>query len=91
MILSAVCGVGYGREAQYVRAYVHRLRQKLDDGLRHPDPDHRPGHRLHGPRCDHHGRDRIDDNVTTTVPDLARAALPYRPVRHPGAGHRTPP
>jgi len=34
MILSAVWGVGYGEEAQYVHAYVHRLRQKLadDDG-----------------------------------------------------------
>jgi len=32
MILSAVWGVGYDREAQYVRAYVHRLRAKLDDG-----------------------------------------------------------
>ena len=31
MILSAVWGVGYGEEAQYVHAYVHRLRQKLDD------------------------------------------------------------
>jgi two-component system KDP operon response regulator KdpE len=31
MILSAVWGTGYGREAQYVHAYVHRLRQKLDD------------------------------------------------------------
>ena len=31
MILSAVWGTGYGREAQYLHAYVHRLRQKLDD------------------------------------------------------------
>jgi two-component system KDP operon response regulator KdpE len=31
MILSAVWGVGYGKEAQYVHAYVHRLRQKLND------------------------------------------------------------
>ena len=31
MILSAVWGSGYGREAQYVHAYVHRLRQKLND------------------------------------------------------------
>ena len=31
MILSAVWGTGYGREAQYVHAYIHRLRQKLDD------------------------------------------------------------
>lgn len=31
MILSAVWGVGYGREAQYVHAYIHRLRQKLND------------------------------------------------------------
>jgi two-component system KDP operon response regulator KdpE len=31
MILSAVWGAGYGREAQYLHAYVHRLRQKLDD------------------------------------------------------------
>lgn len=29
MILSAVWGAGYGREAQYLHAYVHRLRQKL--------------------------------------------------------------
>jgi two-component system KDP operon response regulator KdpE len=29
MILSAVWGTGYGQEAQYVHAYVHRLRQKL--------------------------------------------------------------
>jgi two-component system KDP operon response regulator KdpE len=31
MILSAVWGTGYGREAQYLHAYIHRLRQKLDD------------------------------------------------------------
>ena len=31
MILSAVWGPGYGREAQYLHAYVHRLRQKLGD------------------------------------------------------------
>src|ERR1039458_6333174 len=31
MILSAVWGAGYGAEAQYVHAYVHRLRQKLND------------------------------------------------------------
>ena len=31
MILEAVWGHGYSREAQYVHAYVHRLRQKLDD------------------------------------------------------------
>ncbi len=31
MILSAVWGTGYGAEAQYVHAYVHRLRQKLSD------------------------------------------------------------
>ena len=31
MILSAVWGPGYGREGQYVRTYVHRLRQKLHD------------------------------------------------------------
>ncbi len=31
MILGAVWGVGYGDEAQYVHAYVHRLRQKLHD------------------------------------------------------------
>ena len=31
MILGAVWGVGYGEEAQYVHAYVHRLRQKLND------------------------------------------------------------
>ncbi len=31
MILQAVWGVGYGDEAQYVHAYVHRLRQKLGD------------------------------------------------------------
>jgi two-component system KDP operon response regulator KdpE len=31
MILSAVWGTGYGREAPYVHAYVHRLRQKLGD------------------------------------------------------------
>ncbi len=32
MILSAVWGSGYGREAQYLHAYVHRLRQKLGEG-----------------------------------------------------------
>lgn len=32
MILTAVWGTGYGHEAQYLHAYVHRLRQKLDDG-----------------------------------------------------------
>lgn len=31
MILGAVWGSGYAREAQYVHAYVHRLRQKLND------------------------------------------------------------
>jgi two-component system KDP operon response regulator KdpE len=31
MILAAVWGPGYRREAQYVHAYVHRLRQKFDD------------------------------------------------------------
>jgi two-component system KDP operon response regulator KdpE len=31
MILKAVWGSGYGDEASYVHAYVHRLRQKLDD------------------------------------------------------------
>ena len=32
MILSAVWGTGYGREAGYLHAYVHRLRQKLGHG-----------------------------------------------------------
>ncbi len=31
MILSAVWGAGYGSEAGYLHAYVHRLRQKLGD------------------------------------------------------------
>jgi two-component system KDP operon response regulator KdpE len=31
MVLSAVWGPGYGREAQYLHAYIHRLRQKLHD------------------------------------------------------------
>jgi two-component system, OmpR family, KDP operon response regulator KdpE len=31
MVLGAVWGPGYGAEAQYVHAYVHRLRQKLND------------------------------------------------------------
>ena len=31
MVLDAVWGTGYGREAQYLHAYVHRLRQKLGD------------------------------------------------------------
>ena len=31
MILQAVWGIGYGDEAQYVHAYVHRLRHKLND------------------------------------------------------------
>ena len=31
MILSAVWGPGYGREVQYLHAYIHRLRQKLHD------------------------------------------------------------
>jgi two-component system KDP operon response regulator KdpE len=31
MILSSVWGAGYGREAQYLHAYIHRLRQKLGD------------------------------------------------------------
>ena len=31
MILAAIWGRGYGREAQYVHTYVHRLRQKLGD------------------------------------------------------------
>ena len=29
MILSSVWGAGYSREAQYLHAYIHRLRQKL--------------------------------------------------------------
>jgi two-component system KDP operon response regulator KdpE len=29
MILTAVWGTGYSREAQYLHAYIHRLRQKL--------------------------------------------------------------
>ena len=32
MILTAVWGTGYGHEAQYLHAYVHRLRQKFNDG-----------------------------------------------------------
>jgi two-component system KDP operon response regulator KdpE len=31
MILASVWGPGYGREAQYLHAYIHRLRQKLHD------------------------------------------------------------
>ncbi len=31
MILRAVWGQGYGEEARYVHAYVHRLRVKLGD------------------------------------------------------------
>jgi two-component system KDP operon response regulator KdpE len=31
MILTAVWGPGYGRESQYLHAYIHRLRQKLGD------------------------------------------------------------
>jgi two-component system KDP operon response regulator KdpE len=31
MILASVWGPGYGREAQYLHAYMHRLRQKLRD------------------------------------------------------------
>ena len=31
MVLSAVWGAGYGGEAQYLHAYVYRLRQKLGD------------------------------------------------------------
>ncbi|MHB1517420.1 MAG: response regulator transcription factor [Acidimicrobiales bacterium] len=31
MILASVWGTGYGKEAQYLHAYVHRLRQKLHD------------------------------------------------------------
>jgi two-component system KDP operon response regulator KdpE len=31
MILAAVWGKGYGEEAQYVHAYIHRLRAKLGD------------------------------------------------------------
>ncbi len=31
MILSSVWGAGYGREAGYLHAYVHRLRQKLGE------------------------------------------------------------
>jgi two-component system, OmpR family, KDP operon response regulator KdpE len=31
MILSAVWGPGYGRESQYLHAYIHRLRHKLHD------------------------------------------------------------
>ena len=38
MILSAVWGPGYKREAQYLHAYVHRLRQKLGDPRRRPHP-----------------------------------------------------
>jgi two-component system KDP operon response regulator KdpE len=57
MILSAVWGAGYGSEAGYLHAYVHRLRQKLGDsgtlirtapGIGYsldPDPDRNPGAR----------------------------------------------
>jgi two-component system KDP operon response regulator KdpE len=31
MILTSVWGTGYSREAQYLHAYIHRLRQKLGD------------------------------------------------------------
>jgi two-component system KDP operon response regulator KdpE len=31
MILTAVWGIGYASEAQYLHAYIHRLRQKLGD------------------------------------------------------------
>jgi two-component system, OmpR family, KDP operon response regulator KdpE len=31
MILTAVWGPGYSQEGQYLRTYVHRLRQKLHD------------------------------------------------------------
>ena len=31
MILAAAWGPGYGREARYLHAYIHRLRQKLGD------------------------------------------------------------
>jgi two-component system, OmpR family, KDP operon response regulator KdpE len=50
MILSAVWGSGYGREAQYLHAYVHRLRQKLGKpagGLIHTVPG--VGYRLEVP------------------------------------------
>ena len=45
MILIAVWGDGYGGEAQYLHAYVHRLRQKLNDPSGTADT-HRPGRRL---------------------------------------------
>ncbi len=32
MILEAVWGTSYGREAQYLHTYVHRLRRKIGDG-----------------------------------------------------------
>jgi two-component system, OmpR family, phosphate regulon response regulator PhoB len=35
MILSAVWGPGYKREAQYLHAYIHRLRHKLGDADGH--------------------------------------------------------
>lgn len=35
MILGAVWGIGFGEEAQYVHAYVHRLRHKLHDESGH--------------------------------------------------------
>jgi two-component system KDP operon response regulator KdpE len=35
MILSSAWGPGYGREAQYLHAYVHRLRHKLHDADGH--------------------------------------------------------
>ena len=50
MILSAVWGVGYGEESQYVHAYVHRLRHKLNDadgGLIRSVPG--VGYLLHAP------------------------------------------
>ena len=31
MILTAVWGIGYSREARYLHAYIHKLRQKLSD------------------------------------------------------------
>ena len=35
MLLHAVWGPDYGEEREYIRVFVNRLRQKLDDGSEH--------------------------------------------------------
>ena len=91
MILSAVWGTGYGREAGYLHAYVHRLRQKLGDGSANADPDRARDRLQPGRRHGQHRRGRamirtgVSGGVLGTGPGGGgrRHAPPRPPVDRP--------